>query len=282
MEVNEISVSNLLTKSNLPFCDYVINPYVGCPHACKYCYANFMKRFTGHEGEWGSFADVKVCDKPIDTKKIEGKAVFLSSVTDPYNPLEKKYGVTRKVLEQICDADCRLYISTKSPLITRDIDLLQRCKDLVVSVSLNTLDDGFRRDMDHAGSVDKRLSALKELHDNGIYTVLFVSPWFPGITDFRELVDATRAYVDEYWFENLNLRGDYRTRILDYIDLKYPELKELYDTVYRRKDETYWENAEKEFADYCTSESIRFVNAFHHSRLVAEKKMTGKLTRSDC
>ena len=111
MLVKEIIVNNYVTKSNLPFCDYVINPYVGCTHGCKYCYASFMKRFTGHTEEWGSFVDVKLCEKPLSKKKLTGKAVFLSSVTDPYNALEKKYMVTRNILEELTEIDSRIYIS---------------------------------------------------------------------------------------------------------------------------------------------------------------------------
>lgn len=69
----KITTKDYLTKSNLPASDYVINPYVGCPHACKYCYASFMKRFTGHNEKWGSFIDIKECDKPINKKKLTGK-----------------------------------------------------------------------------------------------------------------------------------------------------------------------------------------------------------------
>lgn len=98
--VKKVTTRDYLTKSNLPASDYVINPYVGCPHACKYCYASFMKRFTGHTGEWGSFVDIKECEKGISISKIKGKSVFLSSVTDCYNPFEEQYGVTRKIYIQ--------------------------------------------------------------------------------------------------------------------------------------------------------------------------------------
>lgn len=78
MEIKEkvLQVKDYLTKSNLPASDYVINPYIGCSHACKYCYACFMKRFTGHTEEWGSFIDVKLCDKPINLKKYKTKLFF--------------------------------------------------------------------------------------------------------------------------------------------------------------------------------------------------------------
>lgn len=121
----KITVKDYLTKSNLPASDYVINPYVGCPHACKYCYASFMKRFTGHDEKRGTFIDIKECDKPINLKRLQGKSVFISSVTDCYNPFEEKYGITRKILEQLVNTDCEVTISTKSNLIVRDLELLK-------------------------------------------------------------------------------------------------------------------------------------------------------------
>ena len=210
---NKIIVKDLVTKSNLPASDYVINPYVGCPHGCRYCYACFMKRFTGHSEEWGSFIDIKQCDKPISQKKLQGKSVFLSSVTDCYNPFEEKYKITRNILEQLISIDCELNISTKSNLVLRDIDLLKQCKNLKVSISVNTLDEKFKNDMDNASSIQERLETLETLYKNGIYTVLFMSPVFPGITDYREIIEKTNKYVDEYWFENLNLRGSYKQDI---------------------------------------------------------------------
>lgn len=106
----EIEIKDLLTKSNLPASDYVINPYVGCPHGCKYCYASFMKRFTGHKEEWGAFIDVKRCSKSISKKKLKGKTVFLASVTDCYNSYEEKYCITQSILKQLLDVECTVSI----------------------------------------------------------------------------------------------------------------------------------------------------------------------------
>ena len=91
MNIKEIKVNNIFTKSTLPASDYSVNPYVGCPHACKYCYASFMKRFTNHSEAWGDFLDVKFWPKIKNLKVYDGKDIFISSVTDPYNPLEKIY-----------------------------------------------------------------------------------------------------------------------------------------------------------------------------------------------
>lgn len=267
----EISVKDLVTKSNLPASDYVINPYVGCPHGCRYCYACFMKRFTNHSEEWGSFIDIKRCDRAISRKKLQGKSVFLSSVTDCYNPYEEKYGSTRKILEQLVSIDCELNISTKSNLILRDIDLLKQCKNLKVSVSINTLDEQFRKDMDNASSIAERLNTLKVLHESGVYSVLFMSPIFPGITDFRKIIESSKAYVDEYWFENLNLRGSYKQYMLDYIKNFYPQLMELYNNIYLQGNMEYWHDLAVDIEEYCDTHSIKHINYFYHKELVEAK-----------
>lgn len=264
-------VKDYLTKSNLPASDYVINPYIGCPHGCRYCYASFMKRFTGHKEEWGTFIDIKMCDKKINLKKIENKKVFLSSVTDCYNEFEEKYKITRNMLEQLKDSSCDLSISTKSKLILRDIDLLKQFKKLTVSMSINTLDENLKNDMDNASSIEDRLKTLKELHHNGIYTVLFMSPIFPYITDFKKIIEKSHDFIDEYWFENLNLRADYKEKILNYISEKYPELSEKYDEIYIKNNKQYWKDLSIEIEKYCKKNNIKYTNYFYHEELVANK-----------
>lgn len=272
MKIKEITVNDYLTKSNLPSSDYVINPYVGCPHGCKYCYASFMKRFTGHTEDWGDFVDVKRCDKKINLNKIKGKRVFLSSVTDCYNQLEEKYKITRSILEQLTHADSIISISTKSKLILRDLDLLKQIKNLTVCMSINTLDENFRKDMDNGSSIEERLDTLKTLHENGIYTVLFMSPIFPYITDCKKIIEKSKSFVDEYWFENLNLRGQYKSFILKYIEEKEPEYFPNYVEIYVKNKKDYWQDLAKELNEYCVKNDIKFVNYFYHEELVKAKK----------
>jgi len=260
MEIAEkiIKVNNYVTKSNLPASDYVINPYIGCPHAGKYCYACFMKRFTKHSEEWGTFIDIKECDKSLNLKKLEGKSVFLSSVTDCYNSFEEKYRVTRRILEQLVSVDCDLGVSTKSKLILRDVDLLKQCKNLKVSMSINTLDEDFKNDMDNASSIQDRLLALEELHNQGIYTVLFMAPIFPHITEFKAIIEKSYTYIDEYWFENLNLRGSYKQKILSYVSKKYPQFYDTYEKIYNRGDKGYWSDLAIEIKEYCRTNNINY------------------------
>ena len=266
MQIKQVTVKDYISKSNLPFTDYVINPYIGCPHACKYCYASFIKKFTNHKEDWGSFVDIKSCNKPISNKKLNGKTVVLSSVTDPYNFLENKFEITKKILDQLQYINCKLYIITKSKLVLRDIELLKKQKNLIIAISINTLNDSFARDMDNATSIKDRIYTIKQLYYNNIYTVLFMSPIFPGITDFKEIIELTKNFINEYWFENLNLRSNYKSRILSYINKKYSHLYKLYDNIFNKNDKTYWHMIEKDFITYCQENGIKFVNAFFHSQ----------------
>lgn len=272
MKEQIIEVMDYVTKSNLPASDYVINPYIGCPHACKYCYACFMKRFTKHSEDWGTFIDIKHCSKPISKKRLENKTVFLSSVTDCYNPYEEKHCITQSILKQLMDIDCVVHISTKSDLILRDIELLKKFKNLTVSLSINTMNESFKKDMDNASSIADRLNTLKILHENGIYTVLFMSPIFPAITDFREIIECSHSFVEEYWFENLNLRGSYKEKILEYIRTKYPQYTGLYEQIYLKGQKDFWNKLAIEIEQYCSEHSIKHTNFFYHEQLVEQKK----------
>ena len=176
MIVRETETKNPLTKSDLPVSDYSLNPYVGCEHACKYCYACFMKRFTNHQEPWGSFVDVKYWKPLAHPERYQGKEVFLGSVTDPYQPAEEKYERTRAVLEEIKGSGVKLSIATKSDLVLRDLDLIQSFPGARISWSINTLDENFKDDMDKAAPISRRLAAMKAFHDAGVRTTCFALP----------------------------------------------------------------------------------------------------------
>ena len=136
---------------------------------------------------------------------------------------------TRKLLEQLIGSDADILICTKSDLVVRDIDLLKRLGRATVSWSINTLDENFKNDMDSASSIERRIAAMKQVYDEGIRTVCFVSPVFPGITDFEMIFERVKDRCDLFWLENLNLRGGFKKAILDYIAEKHPDLVPLYD-----------------------------------------------------
>ena len=259
MNISVIPAKSILTKSNLPVSDYSANPYTGCTHACKYCYASFMKRFTNHPEDWGSFVDVKIWPDIKHPEKYSGKEIFLSSVTDPYQPIEAKHKRTRALLEQLQGSGARISIATKSDLVLRDIDLIKTFPDARVSWSINTLDESFRSEMDCAVSIEKRLSAMKAFHEAGIRTTCFISPIFPGITDVPAIVDRAKDICNLVWLENLNLRGDYRKRILDWIHAHHPELDSLYHEIYSLKDRSYWYELDELMRDYTAKNSLPYV-----------------------
>ena len=244
--IKRIQVKDVMTKSNSPIGGYCVNPYVGCTHGCKYCYASFMKRFTGHTEEWGSFIDVKEWEPIKNLDKYKGEHIIIGTVTDGYLPQEAEYKNTRKLLEQLVGVDAELLICTKSDLVTRDLDLLKKFDKVTVSWSINTLDEDFRNDMDDSASIERKLKAMKEVYDAGIRTVCFISPVFPGITDFKKIFELVKNQCDLIWLENLNLRGGFKGKIMDYIKEKHPDLYPLYEEIYNKKDRNYFERLEKE------------------------------------
>jgi len=269
IKVKEVQVGTYLTASKLPEADYVINPYVGCPHKCIYCYAEFMKRFTNHNEEvWGDFLDVKLTSNPIRLEKIGEASVLFGSVTDAYNPYEKKYELTRKILQEFIGSTARVEILTKSDLVTRDIDIMRQIANLRVGISMNSLDDSFRKKTEpYASSVERRIEAMRVLHDAGIRTYLFMSPIFPGITKFADIVQRVRPFADSFYFENLNLRAGYLQRVLDFISENYPEHAEIFNVIYKKKDMTYWENLSEEINKFCSNAKLDYKLYFYHDKI---------------
>ena len=243
--IRDIETKNIMTKSTLPVGGYSVNPYVGCTHGCKYCYASFMKRFTGHTEPWGTFLDVKHWPVIKNPQKYKGQRVVIGSVTDGYLPQEAQFRNTRKLLEQLKNSGAELLICTKSDLVLRDLDLLKEMGKVTVSWSINTLEEAFQSDMDNAVSVERRLDAMKQIYDAGIRTVCFISPVFPGITDFEAIFHRVKEQCDLVWLENLNLRGAFKQEILDYIKSKYPQLATLYHVIYTEGDRSYFRDLEE-------------------------------------
>lgn len=259
MITKTIAVKNVITKSNLPVCDYSVNPYTGCQHACKYCYACFMKRFTNHAENWGEFLDVKDWGVIKNPEKYSGKELFIGSVTDPYQPAEEKHKRTRTLLEQLQGSGAILSIATKSDLILRDLDLIKTFPNARVSWSVNTLDENFKNDMDCAVSIERRINAMKEFHKNGVRTTCFISPIFPKITDVQAIIRATKDYCNLVWLENLNLRGTFKPVIMSYIAEKYPDFIPLYNSIYGKNDRTYWQELDSEMRAFCKAENLPYV-----------------------
>ncbi len=267
--VCEINAKTIITKSGIPGTEYVINPYVGCQHGCLYCYARFMKRFTNHPEPWGTFVDAKVNAPdlvPQKPGKYRGASVSLSSVTDCYQPLERKYRLTRRILERLLYLQPDLSIVTKSDLVTRDIDLLRQFKDVTVTVSMSTTDDAIARAVEPgAAQPSRRFEALKAVHEAGIRTVIFISPILPEITDWRAILERGKGIADEFWFENLNLYPSTREQLFRWFAGRSPDLIAKYRSIYDGAS-VYWDMEETAIREFCDEKSLDCTIYFHHSR----------------
>lgn len=257
MKITTVSAKSYVNPSKIPGADWVINPYVGCPHKCLYCYAEYMRKFTAHTEPWGDFLDVKICTQPLPPAQLFHQHVLLSSVTDAYNPFEKKYQLTRRILEQL--AGCEAYVSvlTKSALVVRDIDLLKQLPNCEVGFSFSTADETIRRLIEPgASSVQERLEALKAVHQAGIATAVMAAPLLPGISDFRAIVQAAAPYTRVFRFDSLNIRSTFQQKLMDFIDIHYHPLLPLYNEIYLQGKRTYWQKLEKEIKTFCTAQGL--------------------------
>jgi DNA repair photolyase len=197
MYIKEIHAKAILSKSKI--FPYVINPYVGCQHNCTYCYARFMKRFTGHSEPWGQFADVKINAIELLRHEItrkEQSRVWVSGVCDPYQPLERKYQLTRGCLQILVEDNWPTTVQTRSPLVLRDMDILQRGESFEVGMSITTADDNVRYLFEpSAPPIPERIRTLDELHQAGIRTFAMVAPLLPGCEDLPDLLAGKVDFV---------------------------------------------------------------------------------------
>jgi DNA repair photolyase len=209
MIVREILAKNILSKSKVY--DYVINPYTGCQHACTYCYARFMKRFSGHTEPWGQFVDVKINAADLlrmEIKKKKRGRVWISGVCDPYQPLEVKYQLTRKCLEILIQYNWPITVQTRSPIVLRDAELLKKGSEVEVGISITTADERIRRLFEpSAPSIKERTGALEKLHQSGIPTFAMIAPMLPGA---EGLATALKGKVDSVLIDKMNYHyGDW-------------------------------------------------------------------------
>jgi DNA repair photolyase len=239
MKVDEIKVKSILGKSSIG--DYCINPYVGCMHACVYCYADYYtKKFSRHQEEWGEFVDVKINAPEVLLKEISKKKkgiVYISSLTDAYQPLEAKYEITRKILEILARYDWPVIIQTKSSLVLRDLDVLKKFNNIEVGFTIISLEEEKSRKLERFASPPKeRVKALKILKENGIKTFVFIGPIIPftRIEEIEKIIKETKEFSDEFYFDKLNLKPgliEKIKKVKGFEGLKEKKINEYYEEI---------------------------------------------------
>ena len=212
MIVREIQAKSILNKSKV--FDYCLNPYTGCQVNCAYCYARlFMRRYSGHKEPWGEFVDVKF-NAPELLKKQLARAkrgiVWISSVCDPYQPLESKYKLTRRCLIELADKQFPVNIQTKSKLALRDVDLFQKFAEIEVGSTITTDDEKIAGLFEpRASSVSDRIQMLEKIHKKGIKTFAFIGPLLPGNPE--KLIERLFGAIDKVYIDKMNYMSTIRT-----------------------------------------------------------------------
>jgi DNA repair photolyase len=256
MRVKEIQAKTCMTKSKLT--DYVINPYTGCEHSCFYCYADFIRRFQNIKEKWGEFVFVKVNFPELLEKEIvkaKPGNIWLSSVCDCYQPIEKKYKLTRKILEIISKSPNKdkftIEILTKSCLVERDFDLIKEIGNQVeLGMSVGLIDDEIAKIIEPNASLpSERLKTLRKANDFGIRTYGFISPVLPGMADLDEIFKRLKeAKVNYVWVELFNIRKSILDKVIPFIKKNLPDKLEDFENMIKNYD-AYVESRRKEIAE---------------------------------
>ena len=222
-----------LTKSKIPSLDYALNPYVGCEHGCAYCYATFMSRFTGIEGEWGSFVGIKERAPEVlarELKRRQPGVVCLGTVCDAYQPIEKKTRLSRACLEVFVGAEgFEVGVLTKSDLVARDHDVLTRLESSDVGFTITCLDAGLARAVEpKAPPPARRLEAMRELAAAGVSVWGFLGPVLPALSDSEEAIaevlrEMDRAGASHVLVDRMNLYPKVWRCFRDLVSREFPE-----------------------------------------------------------
>jgi DNA repair photolyase len=214
--VRATSCRSALVRSGIPSLEYALNPYTGCRHGCRYCYATWMARYSGHDEPWGSFVDIKENLVEVlrrQVQRLKPGRVGLATVCDAYQPVEAETGLTRRALEVLVRARFPVQVMTKSDLVCRDADL---------SMTITTLDEDAARLLEPgAPRVEDRLRAVAELARRGIRVTVFFGPVLPFFSDAPDAIGRL--------FDRLEGLGVNRVLVdrFNYLRQKLPGIREL-------------------------------------------------------
>ena len=248
MEIYKTQAKSIFVPSKLPDIDFAANPYTGCQFGCLYCYAAFTCRFINvPRSEWGNFVAIKENAVALAKKQLarwpaskQNATIFISSVTDAYQGIEKEHQLTRGILQALVDAGYqgKVSILTKSPLVLRDVDLLHQL-NAEIGLTITTTDDHLGRYLEvRAPLASKRLETLQKLNAAGLRTYAFIGPLLPHFRQEPDQLESIFQHISEagtreIYAEQINLSQGIRKRILDEFAGTQPKLIPLYQQATR-------------------------------------------------
>ena len=244
------TILNRCSSARMPFA-WTINPYRGCEYGCRYCYARYTHEFMGlnrwedcEEKIYVKHGAARLLVHELTPQRLDGQSIAIGTATDPYQPAERRYQVTRNLLLVMALArDLRLSITTKSDLVTRDIDLLRRIalrNSVQVHLTVTTLDRRLARILEfRTPTPDLRLKALQALRRAGIAAGVNIAPIMPDITDDRAnleaVIAAARDHDATHVFANvLFLKPSAQQAFFPFLEQHFPHLKERYTARFAR------------------------------------------------
>ncbi len=192
--------------------DYCVNPYIGCSHGCLYCYASYYtSKFYKTEEEWGSYVVIKENSPEVLARELKKKptgTVYLSSLTDPYQPIEREERISRRILEVLFSEGWPAIVHTKSDLVLRDLDMIS-CGGFVLGVTIISLDPYISKSFEpRAPPPSRRIEVLKKAKETGIKTYAFLGPILPEteIGEVKELIKAVKGFSDEIYVDKFSYK----------------------------------------------------------------------------
>ncbi len=263
MKIIERDCKTALTPSKLPGITYALNPYRGCSHACIYCYVPDVIKID--RSTWGSFVEIKRNLPLILSRELKYKkpgVVGISTVTDPYQPIEKKFNITRYCLEQLLQYDFPISIQTKSSLVERDISLISSFGDIEVMLSIATLKEDEKKLLEpFSSSIQERLHTLEVFSEIGVTTSVFFGPIYPTITieDIPDILDVFKSKGVSYiMIDKFRMKPG----LWEYMSLKLRDNPELYRLFSKNLFSNYYETMRRYIFRIGEKKKIKIVDAF--------------------
>ncbi len=243
MNIKPCNKRPILNPCTLPGRNYQVDPYIGCEHHCHYCYAlnqaetDWRKEVLIHEDIAGRLAS--------ELTGIPPQTIYLGWQTDAYQPCEAQYRQTHQVLALLLEKDFSASILTKSDLVLRDMDLLQKMSAATVSVSV-AFNEDHTRSLFEANTMDNesRIEALRQLKEAGVRTAALLCPVIPYITDVTPLIDMLAPHTEKIWIYGLSMinRSDQNWQnVAKILENNFPDLRKKIETVVFTKNHPYWE-----------------------------------------
>lgn len=251
IEYREVKISRILNPTSIDLGEYVINPFMGCEYSCLYCYVRSNKVINKRPGVWGKYVDIRInapelLEKEIISKKP--KCVLIGSTTDCCQGIERKYLITKKILEILNKYKVYYHILTRSPYIAEYIDLLNKgfCKKIYFTI--NNMPKEFKDNLEpKSPAYESRFKAINRMLDENIAVTPYFSPILPWVSDFKNIFDLLPK-SDSIEFEGLNMNLVNINEIVSNITSLRPELKDKYEELLKNKAfyDSFWQAVKKD------------------------------------